>query len=194
MPLITARWDAAGTPEDQQKAEEYFNAVAVLDPEVQLGLTGRDDLKPLAADVKGRLVRALDAVKTTLSRTPVVGTPLYTALHGLKRGIKVFLQPQVLFEDLGMKYLGPVDGHDTAAMEAALRRAKAFGGPVIVHAVTVKGSLSMKMALVVKALKERYGASPTAQPKRLDNASPQQLVQAPDGGRVGAGLPARPAR
>ena len=83
--------------------------------------------------------RALDTVKTTLSRTPVVGTPLYTALHGLKRGIKDFLQPQVLFEDLGMKYLGPVDGHDTAAMEAALRRAKAFGGPVIVHAVTVKG-------------------------------------------------------
>ena len=83
--------------------------------------------------------RALDAVKTTLSRTPVVGTPLYTALHGLKRGIKDFLQPQVLFEDLGMKYLGPVDGHDTAAMEAALRRAKAFGGPVIVHATTVKG-------------------------------------------------------
>ncbi len=83
--------------------------------------------------------RALDTVKTTLSRTPVVGAPLYTALHGLKRGIKDFLQPQVLFEDLGMKYLGPVDGHDTAAMEAALRRAKAFGGPVIVHAVTVKG-------------------------------------------------------
>jgi 1-deoxy-D-xylulose-5-phosphate synthase len=45
----------------------------------------------------------------------------------------------VLFEDLGMKYVGPIDGHDIAAMEAALRRAKAFGGPVIVHAVTVKG-------------------------------------------------------
>ncbi|MEX2290204.1 MAG: 1-deoxy-D-xylulose-5-phosphate synthase [Mycobacteriales bacterium] len=83
--------------------------------------------------------RALDTVKTTLSRTPVVGTPLYTALHGLKRGIKDFLQPQVLFEDLGMKYVGPIDGHDIAAMEAALRRAKAFGGPVIVHAATVKG-------------------------------------------------------
>ena len=83
--------------------------------------------------------RALDTVKTTLSRTPVVGGPLYTALHGLKRGIKDFLQPQVMFEDLGMKYLGPVDGHDTAAMEGALRRARAFGGPVIVHAVTVKG-------------------------------------------------------
>ena len=83
--------------------------------------------------------RALDTVKTTLSQTPVVGTPLYTALHGLKRGIKDFLQPQVLFEDLGMKYVGPIDGHDVAAMEAALRRAKDFGGPVIVHAVTVKG-------------------------------------------------------
>jgi len=83
--------------------------------------------------------RALDTVKTTLARTPVVGTPLYTALHGLKRGIKDFLQPQVLFEDLGMKYVGPIDGHDVAAMEAALRRAKSFGGPVIVHAVTVKG-------------------------------------------------------
>ena len=83
--------------------------------------------------------RALDTVKTTLARTPVVGAPIYTALHGLKRGIKDFLQPQMLFEDLGIKYLGPVHGHDTVAMEAALRRAKAFGGPVIVHAVTVKG-------------------------------------------------------
>jgi len=83
--------------------------------------------------------RALDTVKTTLSRTPVVGTPLYTALHGLKRGIKDFLQPQVMFEDLGMKYVGPIDGHDIAAMEAALCRAKSFGGPVIVHAVTIKG-------------------------------------------------------
>jgi 1-deoxy-D-xylulose-5-phosphate synthase len=83
--------------------------------------------------------RALDTVKTTLSSTPVVGPPLYTALHGLKRGIKDFLQPQVLFEDLGMKYVGPIDGHDVGAMEAALRRARDFGGPVIVHAVTVKG-------------------------------------------------------
>ena len=83
--------------------------------------------------------RALDTVKTTLAKTPVVGAPVYTALHGLKRGIKDFLQPQVLFEDLGLKYVGPIDGHDIAAMEAALRRAKAFGGPVIVHAVTVKG-------------------------------------------------------
>ncbi|HEU0101271.1 MAG TPA: 1-deoxy-D-xylulose-5-phosphate synthase [Mycobacteriales bacterium] len=83
--------------------------------------------------------RALEAVRTTLERTPVVGTPVFEALHGLKRGVKDFLQPQVLFEDLGLKYVGPIDGHDTAAMEGALRRAKEFRGPVIVHAVTVKG-------------------------------------------------------
>ncbi len=83
--------------------------------------------------------QALDVVKGVLSRTPLVGPPLYEALHGLKRGLKDFLQPQVLFEDLGLKYFGPVDGQDVAAMEAALRRARDFGGPVIVHAVTVKG-------------------------------------------------------
>jgi 1-deoxy-D-xylulose-5-phosphate synthase len=83
--------------------------------------------------------QALDVVKTVLAKTPLVGPPLYEALHGLKRGLKDLLQPQVLFEDLGLKYVGPVDGHDTAAMESALRRAKDFGGPVIVHAVTVKG-------------------------------------------------------
>jgi len=83
--------------------------------------------------------RTLDKVRTTLTATPVVGPPMYTALHGLKRGIKDFLQPQVLFEDLGLKYVGPIDGHDEAAMESALRRAKEFGEPVIVHAVTVKG-------------------------------------------------------
>ncbi len=83
--------------------------------------------------------RALGTVRSTVPRTPLIGRHLYTALHGLKRGIKDFLQPQVLFEDLGLKYLGPIDGHDPAAMEAALRKAKEFGGPVIVHAVTVKG-------------------------------------------------------
>ena len=83
--------------------------------------------------------KALGTVRETLPRTPLIGRHLYTALHGLKRGIKDFLQPQVLFEDLGLKYVGPIDGHDTAAMETALRKAKEFGGPVIVHAVTVKG-------------------------------------------------------
>ncbi len=81
----------------------------------------------------------LGAVKTTLGRTPVVGAPLYDALHGVKKGIKDLVSPQVMFEDLGLKYVGPVDGHDVVGLEAALRRARGFGGPVIVHAVTRKG-------------------------------------------------------
>src|SRR5690625_4863867 len=56
-----------------------------------------------------------------------------------RKGVKDVLAPQGMFEDLGIKYIGPVDGHDLAAMEFALRRAKDFGGPVIVHAITEKG-------------------------------------------------------
>jgi 1-deoxy-D-xylulose-5-phosphate synthase len=83
--------------------------------------------------------RALEMIKDNLPRTPLVGGPLYEALHGIKKGLKDLLAPQGLFEDLGLKYIGPVDGHDTAAMESALRRARDFGGPVIVHCVTRKG-------------------------------------------------------
>ncbi|MCT2583967.1 1-deoxy-D-xylulose-5-phosphate synthase [Actinophytocola sp. S1-96] len=83
--------------------------------------------------------RALEGGKRVLQGTPVVGKPIYAALHAAKRGIKDALSPQMMFEDLGLKYLGPVDGHDFAALDAALRRAKEFGGPVIVHAVTCKG-------------------------------------------------------
>jgi 1-deoxy-D-xylulose-5-phosphate synthase len=83
--------------------------------------------------------RALEGGKRVLRGTPVVGKPLYAALHAAKRGIKDALSPQMMFEDLGLKYFGPVDGHDFGALEAALRRAKEFGGPVIVHAATCKG-------------------------------------------------------
>src|SRR3954453_9363008 len=83
--------------------------------------------------------RVLDLVKDALGSTPVVGKPVYEVLHAVKRGIKDAVSPQPMFEDLGIKYLGPVDGHDIAAMESALRRAKGFNAPVIVHAVTRKG-------------------------------------------------------
>ncbi|HZG89161.1 MAG TPA: 1-deoxy-D-xylulose-5-phosphate synthase [Pseudonocardia sp.] len=84
--------------------------------------------------------RVLEAGKQALARTPVVGGPLYAGLHAVKAGVKDALSPQELFSDLGLKYFGPVDGHDLAAMESALRRARHFGGPVIVHAVTRKGN------------------------------------------------------
>jgi 1-deoxy-D-xylulose-5-phosphate synthase len=83
--------------------------------------------------------RVLDGVRGVLGRTPLVGRPLFEALHGAKKGLKDLLAPQGMFEDLGLKYVGPVDGHDRQALEAALTAAKRFGGPVIVHAVTRKG-------------------------------------------------------
>ncbi|MFC4328913.1 1-deoxy-D-xylulose-5-phosphate synthase [Streptomyces andamanensis] len=77
--------------------------------------------------------------KELLQRTPVVGGTLYESLHGAKKGFKDAFAPQGMFEDLGLKYLGPIDGHDVRALESALRRAKRFGGPVLVHCLTEKG-------------------------------------------------------
>ncbi|CAM5397825.1 1-deoxy-D-xylulose-5-phosphate synthase [Streptomyces tendae] len=83
--------------------------------------------------------RFLARTKEVLERTPVVGRPLYDTLHGAKKGLKDFIAPQGMFEDLGLKYVGPIDGHDLEALESALTRAKRFGGPVIVHCLTEKG-------------------------------------------------------
>ncbi|GAB1642364.1 1-deoxy-D-xylulose-5-phosphate synthase [Krasilnikovia sp. MM14-A1259] len=83
--------------------------------------------------------KVLDLVKDALGSTPMVGRPMYEVLHAVKRGIKDAVSPQPMFEDLGLKYVGPVDGHDIHAMESALRKAKGFNAPVIVHAVTRKG-------------------------------------------------------
>ncbi|MGW9493995.1 1-deoxy-D-xylulose-5-phosphate synthase [Streptomyces prasinus] len=83
--------------------------------------------------------RFLTRTKDLLERTPVVGRPLYDTLHGAKKGLKDFIAPQGMFEDLGLKYVGPIDGHDIEALESALTRAKGFGGPVIVHCLTEKG-------------------------------------------------------
>ncbi|HTZ43504.1 MAG TPA: 1-deoxy-D-xylulose-5-phosphate synthase [Jatrophihabitans sp.] len=83
--------------------------------------------------------RMLKNVKGTLGRTPVVGAPLYDALHGLKRGMKDLIYPDGMFEDLGLKYIGPVDGHDLASLETAFVLARNFGAPVLVHCVTRKG-------------------------------------------------------
>jgi len=81
----------------------------------------------------------LDWGKGVLERTPVVGQPIYETLHGVKKGIKDIVAPQGMFEDLGLKYIGPVDGHNIEAIEDALHLAKEFGAPVLVHVITEKG-------------------------------------------------------
>jgi 1-deoxy-D-xylulose-5-phosphate synthase len=83
--------------------------------------------------------RFLDWGKEVLQKTPVVGAPIFETLHGMKKGIKDIVAPQGMFEDLGLKYIGPIDGHDIAAMDRALEQAKEFGEPVLVHVITEKG-------------------------------------------------------
>ena len=83
--------------------------------------------------------RFLDWGKEVLHKTPVVGAPIFETLHGMKKGIKDIVAPQGMFEDLGLKYIGPIDGHDIAAMDRALEQAKEFGEPVLVHVITEKG-------------------------------------------------------
>jgi 1-deoxy-D-xylulose-5-phosphate synthase len=83
--------------------------------------------------------RILSRGKRMLHNTPFVGKYIYGTLHGIKKGMKDMLAPQGMFEDLGFKYLGPIDGHDIEAMERTLQMAKEFGSPVIVHAITEKG-------------------------------------------------------
>ena len=85
--------------------------------------------------------KAMDRTKRALgNREDFVGKAVYSVLHGIKAGVKDVVSPQELFADLGLKYMGPVDGHNLAATEAALRLAKDFGGPVVVHVVTRKGN------------------------------------------------------
>jgi 1-deoxy-D-xylulose-5-phosphate synthase len=86
-----------------------------------------------------RYEQVLDLVKKRLTAVRGVGPAAYDVLHAMKKGMKDALAPQGLFEDLGLKYVGPIDGHDRAAMEQTLAQAKRFGGPVIVHAITRKG-------------------------------------------------------
>src|SRR4051794_26038443 len=81
----------------------------------------------------------LSAIKDRLSSARFGGAQAYEALHAIKKGVKDALAPQGMFEDLGLKYIGPVDGHNQTSVEHALTQAKKFGGPVLVHVLTTKG-------------------------------------------------------
>lgn len=81
----------------------------------------------------------LEKGRDTVRRVPLIGEICYQCMHSVKAGIKDALSPQVMFTDLGLKYVGPIDGHDEHAVEAALRHARGFNAPVIVHVVTRKG-------------------------------------------------------
>ncbi len=81
----------------------------------------------------------LSAIRDRLNSGGRLGPAAYDALHAIKKGVKDVLAPQGMFEDLGLKYIGPVDGHDREALEHALSQAQRYGGPVLVHVLTTKG-------------------------------------------------------
>jgi 1-deoxy-D-xylulose-5-phosphate synthase len=83
--------------------------------------------------------RVLEETRKAIRGVPLIGEICYQAMHSVKAGIKDALSPQVMFSDLGLKYVGPIDGHDERAVEAALRHARGFNAPVIVHVATRKG-------------------------------------------------------
>jgi 1-deoxy-D-xylulose-5-phosphate synthase len=74
-----------------------------------------------------------------LKNIPGIGTKVAKAAGKAKDGIKYFLVPGMLFEELGLTYLGPINGHDIPALEKVLQQAKLKRGPVLVHVVTCKG-------------------------------------------------------
>ena len=77
--------------------------------------------------------------KKVFYKMGLVGRLIYSAARGAGKGLLSTFAPQGMFPNLDIKYIGPVDGHDLAAMEQALRQAKKYGSPVIVHAITQKG-------------------------------------------------------
>ncbi|WP_022910062.1 1-deoxy-D-xylulose-5-phosphate synthase [Aestuariimicrobium kwangyangense] len=132
-------------------AWEALNNVAA-EPDLRLVVVVNDNGRSYTPTVGGlaqhlsglrthkRYEQTLGFVKRGVNNTPLVGRPAYDLLHGVKTGIKDVLAPQGMFSDLGIKYIGPIDGHDEAATERALEQAKGFGGPVIVHCITRKGA------------------------------------------------------
>ncbi len=102
----------------------------------QLSLLGKQ-LSAIRTD--RRYERALERIKRAVRNAPLFGQMFYGLLHGFKMGVKDVLAPQGMFSDLGLKYVGPIDGHDIEAVELALHQAKGFRGPVLVHCITQKG-------------------------------------------------------
>ena len=86
-----------------------------------------------------RYERMMSRVGHAVAKIPLVGETAADILAAVRAGLKDLLVPQSMFSDLGIKYIGPFDGHDLKATERALRHAKRYGGPVIVHAITRKG-------------------------------------------------------
>ena len=77
--------------------------------------------------------------KKVLDKIPVIGPALIKIIRRVKQGIKQLIIPKMFFEDIGFKYLGPIDGHNIEDMELIFKRAKELDEPVLIHVLTKKG-------------------------------------------------------
>ncbi len=80
-----------------------------------------------------------DEIQTSLEKIPVYGDRIVAKIRNTKNGIKQLMVPGMIFEEMGIMYLGPVDGHDLDALVSVLQQATHYDGPVIVHVLTKKG-------------------------------------------------------
>src|SRR5258706_52720 len=131
-------------------AYEALNQIAHLQPP-NLIIVINDNGRSYAPTVGGlarhlsqlRIDPRYERVKVEISRLlrdlPLVGSTADQAAYRVKESLKQLLQPSTVFESLGIKYAGVVDGHDEAELEAVLSRAKKLKAPVVVHVVTEKG-------------------------------------------------------
>ena len=78
-------------------------------------------------------------INSTLKKIPSVGDGMVSSIQKIKNGIKQVIVPGMLFEHMGIKYLGPIDGHDIKEVSKVLKLAKKIDGPVIIHVITKKG-------------------------------------------------------
>jgi 1-deoxy-D-xylulose-5-phosphate synthase len=78
-------------------------------------------------------------VEDLLRELPAVGGLAYSSLQGMYSAIREVIEPPAFFENLGVRYVGPIDGHDIAGMEQALQQATEYDGPIVVHVITQKG-------------------------------------------------------
>lgn len=86
-----------------------------------------------------RYERLKREIRHLLRQLPAFGSQADEAAYRLKESLKQLLQPNTVFDSLGLKYAGPVDGHDLEALEDLLRRARRLRSPTVIHAVTEKG-------------------------------------------------------
>src|SRR6202000_779141 len=84
-------------------------------------------------------VQTRERLRSLLREIPAVGDLAYSGVHGVTSALREFVTPRTFFEALGVRYAGPIDGHDIYQMEQALAHAAEWDGPIVVHVLTQKG-------------------------------------------------------